>query len=270
MCAKFYSNHFLCGIVIPNFYLFLTHIILFSLFPILWANSLKYFISTKIKHINKRTIIKKFFLKFKTTLHQKFYALIEIYRPPGHSYHYNAFFLRQYVGAVQHDDVAQVVFPIQMQAHSKMKKTPHRSQPPEVYTTSPIRLEISRIRKHQLITKGYNQTVELYHKMSQVTPSMTKDEMHSRSVKKFPSESKLSKYPCIGSMTDDKSTLVISNLLDPSETSSNLGESRPKQRQHNLKMFQLYSLRDNSGHEESKKPCLPQLVQHPIRLDTHA
>ena len=90
--------------------------------------------------------------------------------------------------------------------------------------------------------------------LSQKVSSNSKhDEIDSGSVKKFPSESQLSKYPCIGSLTDDKSTLVTPTLLDPSETSSNVGETWPKQRQHNLNKFQVYSIRDNSGHEERKE-----------------
>ena len=86
-----------------------------------------------------------------------------------------------------------------------------------------------------------------------VSSNSQHDEMDSGLVKKFPSESQLSKYPCIGSMTDDRSTLVNPTLLDASETSGKLGETWPKQRQHNLKYFQVYSLRDSSGHEERKE-----------------
>ena len=79
------------------------------------------------------------------------------------------------------------------------------------------------------------------------------DQIDAGSVKKFPSASQLSKYPCIGSTTDDRSTLVTPSLLNPSKTSGNLGATCPKQRQHNLNKSQVYSLRDNSGHDDRKE-----------------
>ena len=72
-------------------------------------------------------------------------------------------------------------------------------------------------------------------------------------MKKKPSESQLSKYPCVGSITDEESTLVTPTLLDPSEISGNLGATWCKQRQHDLNNFQVYSLRDSSGHAERKE-----------------
>ena len=63
--------------------------------------------------------------------------------------------------------------------------------------------------------------------------------------------------PCIGSTTDDRSTLVTPTLLNPSETSGNLGETWPKQRQQNFNKSQVYSLRDNSGHDDRKETMSP-------------
>ena len=62
-------------------------------------------------------------------------------------------------------------------------------------------------------------------------------EIDSGSVKKFPSESQLNKYPCIGSITHHKSTPVTPTLLDTSETWRNLEAMWPKQGQHNLDNF---------------------------------
>ena len=138
-----------------------------------------------------------------------------------------------------------------MQAHSQTKKTLHHLKPSQLYMISPIHLEILQIREYQLIPRDCNQTVGLHHKMSQVTPKH--DERESGSVNNFHSESQLSKYLCIGSITEDKSTLITSTLLDPRETSVNLGATWPKQRQHNLNKFQVFSLRDNSGHDERKE-----------------
>ena len=155
------------------------------------------------------------------------------------------------MGAVQDDEVARVIFQIQIQAHSNTKKTQHHWQLSQLYTTCPIQLELSPIREHQLNLKGYNQTVELYHKNAQATLNTMK--RTPGQWQKFPSQSQLSDYCCTGSITDDKSTLVTPTLLDPSETSGSLGETSPKQRQHNLNKFQVYSVRDNSGHEERKE-----------------
>ena len=54
-------------------------------------------------------------------------------------------------------------------------------------------------------------------------------------------------------MTHDKSTTVTPTFLGPNETSNNLGSTWPKQRQHILNNFQVYFLRDYSGHEERKE-----------------
>ena len=95
------------------------------------------------------------------------------------------------------------------------------------------------------------------------------DEIDPGSVKKFPSTSPLSRYPCIGSTTDDRSTLVTPTLLDPSETSGNLGATCLKQRQHNLKnpKYTLYAR--IRGMMTEKKPCPQHLAEHPLHLDTH-
>ena len=71
-------------------------------------------------------------------------------------------------------------------------------------------------------------------------------------------------------MRDDKSTLVIPTLLDRGETSGNSGETWPKQRQQNLKIFQVYSSVTIGEMKKRKKPCPQQLVQHRVRLDKHA
>ena len=108
------------------------------------------------------------------TLHQKFYALVAIYQPTNQPHHYEAFFQYQWVDVVQGADVARVVFSIQLQAHSKMKKTLHPSQPSQLYITFPIRLEYSSIRERQLIPKDCNQNAKPYLKRSQATPNKTK------------------------------------------------------------------------------------------------
>ena len=64
--------------------------------------------------------------------------------------------------------------PIQVQDHSKLKKTPHHSQSSQLHVISPIQLEISHIREHQLTPKDENQTVGLSHKSSQATPNTMK------------------------------------------------------------------------------------------------
>ena len=120
----------------------------FSFFSILGANSYENIISTKTQHINEQKITKQFYLKFKTTLHQKFYASIAIYRTTSQPYHYSMFSYYQYANAVQGDEVARVTFPIQIQAHSKKKKTPHHSQSSQLYMTFPIQLELFGIHEH--------------------------------------------------------------------------------------------------------------------------
>ena len=79
---------------------------------------------------------------------QKFYALIAISQPATQPHHYDVFSQCQVVDAVQDDDNVRVVFPRQIRLDSKMKKTAHHSQLLQLYTTSPIRLESSRIHEH--------------------------------------------------------------------------------------------------------------------------
>ena len=72
-------------------------------------------------------------------------------------------------------------------------------------------------------------------------------------------------------MTDDSLTLVTPTLLYPSETSGNLGETWPKQRQHNLNNSQVYSLRNSSGHEERKETMSSTAGPTPnSSIDKHA
>ena len=129
----------------------------------------------KQQHINKQCMIEKQFnSQFETTLHQKIYALVAIHQLINQPRHYDAFFQYRYVDAVQGDGVARVTSTVQIQTYSKMKQTPHHSQPSKLYMPSPIHLEFSRIPGLQLTPRDYNQTVKFYHKTSQSTPNTTK------------------------------------------------------------------------------------------------
>ena len=98
----------------------------------------------KQQHINKQCMIEKQFnSQFETTLHEKFYALVAIHQLINQPRHYDAFFQYRYVDAVQGDGVARVTSPVQIQAYSNMKQTPHHSQPSKLYMPSPIQLEFS-------------------------------------------------------------------------------------------------------------------------------
>ena len=99
-----------------------------SIFFSFGANAYKYFISTKIQHINKQSKIKQLYSEIRTTLHQKFYASIAINQATSKPHFYGTFLRCQNMDAVQDDNVAWVFSLIQKQAHWK-KKTPHHSQP---------------------------------------------------------------------------------------------------------------------------------------------
>ena len=95
------------------------------------------------------------------------------------------------------------------------------------------------------------------------------DEIDPGSVKKFPSPSSLSRYPWIGSTTDDWSTLVTPTLLDPSETSGNL-EQHVANKDNTFWINPKYTLYVTiRGMMTEKKPCPQHLAQHPLHLDTH-
>ena len=157
------------AIIILYFFFFRTHINPLSCFLYFCG---QIHINTshpqKRQYLNKQSIIKQFYSKIQDD------SASEVYQLTKQPHHYGAFFQYQYVDVVMGDDFVRVTSLIQMQAHSNLNKTPHHSQPSQLYLISPIQLEFFHICEYQLTPMDYIQTVGLYHKSSQATPNTMK------------------------------------------------------------------------------------------------